>query len=85
MSEPLEWAKERGTHVAHIPGAKYVVQPEPILANGVQRYRAVLVHLPGRLVHLGYHPHIAAAKVECQTHYNRRTRWDEDTEVGAIG
>ncbi len=85
MSELLMWVKERGSYTAHILGAKYLIQPELIARNGVQRYRALLVHLPGRLVHLGYHPHVAAAKVECQTHYNRRTRWDEDTEVGAIG
>ena len=85
MSEPLMWAKERGTHVAQIPGAKYLVKPELIVTNGVQRYAALLVHLPGRLVCLGYYPHPARAKQECQTHFNRRTRWDEDVEAGAIG
>ena len=85
MSELLEWTQERGSHTAHILGAKYLIQPEPILTNGVQRYRAVLVNLPGRLVHLGFHPHVAKAKLECQAHYNRRTRWDEDIEAGAIG
>ena len=85
MSEPLQWVKERSTHVAHIVGAKYVVQPELIVTNGVQRYAALLVNVRGRLVRLGYHPHPAKAKQECQTHYNRRTRWDEDIEAGAVG
>ena len=85
MTEPLEWTQERGSHTAHILGAKYLIQPDPVGTPVRIRYRALLVNLPGRLVHLGYHPHIAAAKVECQTHYNRRTRWDEDKEVGAIG
>ena len=85
MTEPLEWVKERGSHTAHIPGAKYLIQPDPVGTPPRIRYRVLLVNLPGRLVHLGYHPHVAAAKVECQTHYNRRTRWDEDIEAGAIG
>ena len=85
MSELLMWVKERNTHVAHIVGARYVVQPELILTNGVQRYAARLVRTRGPAVRLGYHQHPAAAKLECQTHYNRRTRWDEDVEAGAIG
>jgi hypothetical protein len=83
MIELLEWTQERGSHTAHILGAKYLIQPDAV-GNRV-RYRALLVNLPGRLIHLGYHPHVAAAKVECQSHYNRRTRWDEDIEAGAIG
>jgi len=85
MSELLMWVKERGTHVAHIVGARYVVQPELIVTNGVQRYAAMLVQARGRLVRLGYHPHPAKAKLECQTHYKRRSRCDEDIDAGAIG
>ena len=85
MNEPLMWMRERGTQTAHIVGGRYVVQPELIVTKGVQRYVAMFIQVRGRTVRLGYHPHAAKAKVECQTHYNRRTRWDEDIEAGAVG
>lgn len=84
----LQWIRHRyGGHTAPVIGGHYLVQADPVYRHNMTvniRYHARLVQAGAPGTSLGHHTTRAQAEQACQEHHNRRSRWDEDIEAGAI-
>ena len=85
----LNWIRHHcGGQTAPLTEGHYLIQGDHLIRHGrmeKQRYKASLIRPRTPAVSFGYYPTIALAEKACQEHYDRRSRWDEDIEAGAIG